>query len=87
MTESKPEPINTLEGSLEDQPLHLIVSHFNGATWVKPSRPCSRHRAMGLLSDALYMMQASDCRTLDPAECPLRAFLTVDQDQTIPEEG
>lgn len=67
-------------------PLHFVVSHFNQATWLKPSRPVRRQEAIALLSEALFMLNSSDAAVLLPEDCTLQAWLTVNDGQLPPEQ-
>ncbi len=78
---SKNHEQNTLAGSEEDAPIHLVISCMRGAIWIKPSRPVNRQRLMGVLMDAVHMLQASSIKTISPDDCGLRVMLTVDEDQ------
>lgn len=72
---------NTLTGSEEDQPIHLVICSIKGAIYIKPSRAVNRQRMMGIMLDALGMMQDSNCKTITPEDCRLRVLLTVDDEQ------
>lgn len=74
---------NPLDGSLEAQSLHLVVSDFKDGIWIKPSRPCNRHRVIGMLMDAIAILQDDFGRTVYPEDCPLRVVMTFDEDQKI----
>lgn len=65
----------------EDEPLHLIVSSFKDATWIKPSRRVRRRELVGLLMDAVAMCNESSSKYIDPEDCGLRVMLTVDEEQ------
>lgn len=64
-----------------NEDVHIIVSSLRGGVWVKPSREINRHQLIGLLIDAIGMMQASTANVVKPEDCQLRAFLTVDDEQ------
>lgn len=72
---------NTLVGSSEDAPIHLVISNLNGAVWTGPSRAVNRQRLLGLIMDAAFMVQESTARTVSPEDCRLRVMLTVDEEQ------
>ena len=67
-----------------NESVHLVVSYFNGATWVKPSRKISRIYLIGLLTEAIGMMQSASCEEIDPENCQLPIFVAVD-DSVKPE--
>jgi hypothetical protein len=69
---------------MSDDNIHLVVSHFNKATWVKPSRKVSRIYLIGLLTEAIGMMQSASCQEIDPEDCKLPVFIAID-DSAIPE--
>lgn len=75
--------LNTLSGSTEDAPIHVVISHMNERVWIKPSRPVNRQILIGILSDILYLLQSNTCKTVHPNDCPLRVMLTVDEDQEL----
>jgi len=62
---------------------HLIVSQMNNAIWIKPTRKVSRIHLAGLVSQASFMLASSDCEFIHPEDCRLKAFLTVDDSQTL----
>ena len=74
---------NTLEGSAENNSIHLVISRMHDRVWIKPSRPVNRHCLIGMVSDALYMLQAAECKTINPDDCKLRVILAVDEDQDL----
>ena len=61
-----------------NESVHLVVSYFNGATWIKPSRKASRIYLIGLLAEAIGMMQRASCEEIDPDDCKLPIFVAVD---------
>lgn len=77
---------NTLLGSEEDAPVHLIISYMKGNLYIKPSRPVNRQRLLGILMDTVWMMQISKIKTVHPEDCGLRVMLTVDDEQIEPED-
>lgn len=52
-------------------PFHFVVSRVNDATYIKPSRAMSRLEIMGLLTEAIGMLQASDKANCTPQDCRL----------------
>lgn len=61
--------------------IYLILASMNGATWIKPNRPVPRAKLVNLVSDGLAMLLESSVSVVNPRDCPLRAFLTVDDSQ------
>lgn len=78
--EQPSDPDDSIKENKQDseEDLHVIVSEFNRATWIKPSRSCSRQQLIGLLMDGVYMLQRGKGNTVRPEDCPLPVFLIVD---------
>ena len=68
----------------ENAPLHLVISSMRGTVWIKPSRPCNRIMLLGMMMDAVFMLQTSTAQTVRPEDCRLRVLLTVDDEQDDP---
>jgi hypothetical protein len=69
---------------IDNEQVHLVVSYFNGATWVKPNRKIPRIYLIGLLTEAIGMMQSASAEYIDPNDCKLPVFVWVD-DSVKPE--
>lgn len=69
-----------------EPPFHFVITQMNGATWVKPSKPASRLRVIGLLTEALDMLHESANTIISPDVCDLRIWITVDDSQTPDED-
>ena len=75
------------QGVAFTQPAHLIISEMNGAIFIKPSRPVPVWRLRNLVTAAERLLNGMATNSvLDPDDCPLRAFLTVDDSQEPAEE-
>lgn len=72
---------NTFWGAGDDAPIHLVISRINGNVWIKPSRSVNRQQLLGLVMDAVFMLQSSTVRNISPEDCRLRVMLTVDEEQ------
>lgn len=72
---------NTLVDSSENAPIHLVISRINGNVWLKPSRTVNRQQLLGMVMDAVFMLQSSTVRNISPEDCRLRVMLTVDEEQ------
>lgn len=57
-------------------PVHFIISRINDQTFLKPSRPINRMEAMGLVSEALGMLQNSTVPLISPKECSLNIVVS-----------
>lgn len=60
-------------------PLHLVISRFSNATYLKVSRECDRIYLAGLLSEALHMVNSSGVSVARPEDCQLKVILTVEE--------
>ena len=75
-----------MDDSGKTQHCHIIVSNMNEAVWIKPNAKVDRFYAIGLLTHAINMILESDGQWIHPEDCPLPAFLTVDDSQQFEEE-
>ncbi|MBD3882164.1 hypothetical protein IFO70_10375 [Phormidium tenue FACHB-886] len=64
---------------LLNPPLHLVISRFGNATYLKVSKQCDRLYLAGLLAEALAMVTASGCSVVKPEDCQLRVILSVEK--------
>lgn len=64
---------------LLNPPIHLVISRFNNATYLKVSRQCDRLYLAGLLAEALAMVTSSGCATVKPEDCQLSVILSVEK--------
>ncbi len=60
-------------------PVHLVISRFDDATYLKVSRQCDRLYLAGLLSEALFMVNSSGCSVVKPGDCQLNVILSVEK--------
>lgn len=60
-------------------PIHLVISRFDNATYLKVSRQCDRLYLAGLLSEALAMVTSSGCAVVKPEDCQLSVILSVEK--------
>lgn len=64
---------------LLNPPLHLVISRFGNATYLKVSRQCDRLYLAGLLSEALAMVTSSSSSKVKPEDCQLSVILSVEK--------
>lgn len=64
---------------LLNPPLHLVISRYDGATYLKPSREIDRIQLAGILSEVLFMVNSSSSKTCKPEDCQLRVILSVEK--------
>ena len=63
---------------MDDQPVHLVISYHDAATWLKPSRPVPVWKLQLMLRNAVKMLDnASHLNVAVPEDFPLTVAMTV----------